>query len=173
MISTDNLLTLLEEQEAILQFDVFSNYDAFLLGGQLVEKLKNSPIPVAIRVFIGDIVVFQYTMQGKEESHYDWTRKKYNVVKAIRHSSMYGKILVKCRNELKELQKQKSEYGFGCGGFPITVKGQGIIGAVCVSGLPDPMDHVMIVEALGRQLEKTAPLLPEKVCSGQLPDVEV
>ena len=54
-------------------------------------------------------------------------------------------------------------YGFGCGGFPIIVKGQGIVGAVAVSGLPDPADHLYVVEALEKMLGVEAPKIPAEV----------
>jgi uncharacterized protein (UPF0303 family) len=34
------------------------------------------------------------------------------------------------------------------GGFPITVKGAGIIGVIAVSGLPEREDHGVVVDAL-------------------------
>lgn len=47
--------------------------------------------------------------------------------------------------------------------FPITVKGQGIVGAVAVSGLPDPADHVYVIAALEKILGAKAPAIPDEI----------
>jgi len=41
--------------------------------------------------------------------------------------------------------------GFG-GGFPLTIRGVGVIGTIAVSGLPHQVDHALIVEALTEHL---------------------
>lgn len=41
-----------------------------------------------------------------------------------------------------------NEYVLAGGGFPITVKGIGAIGAFGISGLPEEDDHKLIVDAL-------------------------
>ena len=38
------------------------------------------------------------------------------------------------------------------GGFPLTVKNAGVIGTICVSGLPHLEDHKLIVDALEQYL---------------------
>ena len=65
--------------------------------------------------------------------------------------------------ELKELADKPDEYGFGCGGFPIIVKGKGIVGAAAISGLPDPADHIYVIEALEKVLGIKAPKIPEEI----------
>ncbi|MBQ3971534.1 MAG: heme-binding protein [Selenomonadaceae bacterium] len=69
-------LSIIEHQEQVLVFDAFDNHDALLLGMRLAEQVKESERPVAIRIYLGDVLVFQYTMQGKEEWHYGWAEKK-------------------------------------------------------------------------------------------------
>ncbi len=51
------------------------------------------------------------------------------------------------------------------GGFPVTVKGAGIIGVIAVSGLPERQDHGVIVDALCDHLgmdRKALALPPEE-----------
>ena len=63
----------------------------------------------------------------------------------------------------KEHTMETDTYGFGCGGFPIRLKGEplteensvsSIIGCVALSGLPDPQDHDLVVRALERAVLK-------------------
>lgn len=76
---------------------------------------------------------------------------------------MHGKVRALFLGELQDLCAQSEIYGFGCGGFPITVKGQGVVGAVAVSGLPDPADHHYVVGALEKMLQVTAPAIPAEI----------
>lgn len=157
------LLAVLEQQEQDLVFDSFDRKDALRLGTMLAETINTYDQPLTVRVFIGDIIVYQYAMEGDEETRFGWTRRKYQVVKATGHASMHGRVRLQMLGELKELAAQEAENGFGCGAFPIRVKGQGIIGGVAVSGLPDPEDHPIVVHALEKMLGRKTVELPEEV----------
>ena len=45
----------------------------------------------------------------------------------------------------------------------VFVKGKGIVGAIAVSGLPDPADHPYVVEALARFLGVEVPKIPAEI----------
>lgn len=157
------LLKLVEMQEELLVFEKFTNEDALKIGIILTEVTKDTPTPLSIRVFMGDTIVFQYAMEGDAETRFGWTYRKYQLIKKTGHSSMHGKIRAMFLDELQDLCAQPDIYGFGCGGFPITVKGQGIIGAVAVSGLPDPVDHLYVVEALEKMIGVEVPKIPDEI----------
>ena len=61
-------------------------------------------------------------------------------------------------SEGKDLQKDyrlsPDKYAFHGGGFPIRLKSTGLIGTICVSGLPQEQDHQMIVDVLCKYLGK-------------------
>lgn len=157
------LLEILNKQEEDLVFDSFTNKDALDLGIILTDVCKDTPSPLSMRVFINDVIVFQYTMEGDYNRRFGWTLRKYNLIKKTGHSSMHGKVRALYLNELQDLYSDKDTYGFGCGGFPIIVKNKGIIGAVAVSGLPDPLDHIYVVKALERKLNVETVKLPLEV----------
>jgi uncharacterized protein (UPF0303 family) len=57
----------------------------------------------------------------------------------------------------KFTRKQKNaenEYACCGGGFPLTVKNAGVIGTICVSGLPHMEDHKLIVDSLKQYLSQ-------------------
>ncbi len=157
------LLKILEKQEELLVFDKFTNEDALKLGIILTEVTKGTPAPLSMRIFMGDTIVFQYAMEGDAEVRFDWTYRKYQLIKKTGHSSMHCKVRAMFLGELKDFCEQPDTYGFGCGGFPITVKGQGIVGAIAVSGLPDPADHFYVTKALEQFLGVDAPSIPEEI----------
>lgn len=157
------LLSILERQEADLVFDRFDRRDALRLGTLLAETISKYAQPLTVRVFIGDIIAYQYAMEGDEETRFGWTWRKNQLVKATGHASMHAKVRMQLLGELQDLAAQPEVYGFGCGAFPIAVQGQGIIGAVAVSGLPDPDDHPIVVHALENLLGKKTAELPREV----------
>lgn len=157
------LLNILEQQENDLIFDSFDRKDALRLGTMLAETISSFDQPLTVRVFIGDIIAYQYAMEGDEESRFSWTYRKYQLVKATGHASMHAKVRMLLLGELKDLAAQPDVYGFGCGAFPIRVKGKGIIGAVAVSGLPDPDDHPIVVHAMEKMLDRKTVELPAEI----------
>ena len=159
-MNVKEILGVIEEQEQTLIFDKFGNRDALLLGTQIAEQVKDSERPVAIRIYLGDILVFQYTMRGKEEWHYGWAEKKCRMVMATGHSSLYVMLRHDFGGDWKEWEGD-GEKAFACGGFPIQVQGKGMIGVVAASGLVDPQDHVEVVAALSKLLGKTVVNLSE------------
>ena len=157
------LLRILEQQEEDLVFDSFDRKDALKIGTMLTEKCFDYRFPLTVRIFIGEIIVYQFAMKGHEENRFGWTLRKYQLLKETGHSSMHGKVRAELMDELKDLKAQPEIYGFGCGAFPIRVKGEGIIGAVTVSGLPDPDDHVLVVHAIEQMLGRKTLEIPEEV----------
>ena len=157
------LLKILEKQEEDLVFDNFDNKDALKLGFILSELTKDVPAPISIRVFLDDVIVFQYTMEGDSNRRFGWTLRKYNLIKKTGHSSMHAKVRALYLNELQDLYSDKDTYGFGCGGFPIIVKNKGIIGTLAMSGLEDPIDHLYVVKALEEMLKVKTIKIPSEV----------
>lgn len=157
------LLEILEKQEENLTFDRFTNRDALKLGIILSEVTKKSRKPLSMRVFLDDVIVFQYTMKGKSLTRFGWTLRKHHLVQKTGHSSMHSKVRALYLNELQDLYADKKYYGFGCGAFPIIVKNKGVVGTIVVSGLPDPLDHFYVVEALEKMLNKKTVEIPPEV----------
>ena len=141
------LLEIIDAQEKLICFDDFNNHDALKLGVLIAEKVKHSARPVAIRIYLEDILVFQYTMRGKEEWHYGWAERKYQMVKATRRSSFYAMLANKFSGKWQEFSADESK-AFACGAFPIKLKTGEILGVVSISGLVDPQDHEVVISAL-------------------------
>ena len=153
-MKTGDKLAILKRQEEELVFDEFTNHDALELGKEIADRLVDSERPIAIVIRLGEQTVFTYTMKGKEESHFGWANRKANMVEETGHSRMYVRIAYLEGQEYEALVKQEEKYAIGCGGFPITVKGAGRVGAIGLSGLVDPEDHTVIVETIAGRLGK-------------------
>ena len=153
-MKTDEKLAILETQEKELVFESFSNHDALEIGKEIADRLIDSERPIAIVIRLGEFTVFTYIMKGKEESHFGWANRKANLVEKIGHSSMYARIAYQEKNEYANLVAQEDTYAIGCGAFPITVKGEGRVGVIGLSGIVDPEDHTIIVKVLSERLGK-------------------
>ncbi len=144
------LLAMCEEQEERLQFAHFSRADALELGLKLYENAKKQPVPVAIEITVNGLVVFRYFPDGALPDSELWLARKRNSVALMEMSSLHFLAWLEQNGETLESRKlPPNEYAAGGGGFPIRVRGTGVIGSICVSGLPDHMeDHRLVVETL-------------------------
>ena len=144
----------IKRQEAELVFDRFDETVAFEIGSAIRERAlaENLPIIVDIRTF--DRPLFYAAMPGSNASNPDWARRKINVVRRYLKST-YLMVLEQNRPDRTFKVGEGldiADYVLAGGGFPIRVKGAGVIGAIAVSGLPEREDHNVVVAALSQYL---------------------
>jgi uncharacterized protein (UPF0303 family) len=140
-----------EEQEATYQFSSFSRDDAWLLGGMLIDAAKGYDGGVAVGIVLNGLKVFQFVTEGATRHNTQWLDRKVNLVTQFHKSSLH----VYADFELKGITLEGErldpmEFAMCGGGFPLTVKGVGVVGAIAVSGLPHLEDHQVIIDALPR-----------------------
>ena len=147
MQDSKTLLAMCEEQEEKLQFDHFSRADALALGLKLHENAKKQPT-------VNGLVVFRYFPDGALPDSELWLQRKRRSVELMEMSSLHFLAWLEENGETMESRKLPADdYAAGGGGFPIRLRGTGVIGSVCVSGMPDHMDdHRLVVDALAKLL---------------------
>lgn len=150
MQEKDTLLAQCEREEERLQFTSFSRADALALGLRLVEDAKAFPDPVAVEITVNGLVVFRYFPDGARLDSELWLARKRRSVELMDMSSLHFLTWLEANGETLESRKLPvDDYAAGGGGFPIRVRGTGMIGSVCVSGLPDHRDdHRLVTGAL-------------------------
>lgn len=152
---------IVEEQEAKLQFDHFSADDAWKLGSFMVDEMREKGVPISIALWqLNGKVVFQYVPEGTSTLNVEWMERKFNTVALNETSSMLFDItLHNIGVDLSEHNLSRDEFA-GCGGgFPIRVKGTGIVMVLTVSALPHVEDHGFIVDCLSKYLGVEVPKL--------------
>jgi uncharacterized protein (UPF0303 family) len=137
-----------EERELVL--DSFDNQDAMDLGLALVEKARARQLPIAIDVERCGQRVFHAAMPGSAPDNGHWIeRKKRLVNRTYRSSYSTG---LKLRVEQKTLAElmylDVNDYAPHGGCVPVVVSSVGFVGTVTVSGLPQRLDHELVVETL-------------------------
>ncbi len=144
------LLKLYEKQEEILRFKHFSNEDALSLGLLFIEYAKSKSLSIAIDITVNGYQIFRYGFEGTRSFNDKWLKRKINTVNTLNKSSLHvGQILADNNKDLvSDWHLDPNEYTSIGGGFPIYLEGTGVIGSVCVSGLPHEEDHEVIINVL-------------------------
>ncbi|MDA3846460.1 MAG: heme-binding protein, partial [Vallitaleaceae bacterium] len=89
MADYDSILEQIEAQEKLLQFDSFSNEQAWEIGLKLVEKAKKEHKIVTIDITRNGHQLFHYALEGTTADNDAWILRKMNVVNRFSHSSHY------------------------------------------------------------------------------------
>jgi uncharacterized protein (UPF0303 family) len=143
-------IALIQKQEAELVFSVFDEAVAFKIGSTIRDRALAQRLPIIVDIRTFDRPLFYAAMPGSNASNPDWARRKINVVQRFLKST-YRMVLEQQRPDRSFKPGEGldiSDYVLAGGGFPITVKGAGVIGVIAVSGLPEREDHGVVVDAL-------------------------
>lgn len=137
-------------QEARLVFPRFGEDEAFALGGRLREMALARSAGVVIDIRLWDCRLFFAATAGAVPDNADWARRKINTVRRRRRSS-YRLVLEHAAADRlfpPGANMPPADYALAGGGFPVSVAGAGVVGALAVSGLPEREDHGLAVQAI-------------------------
>ncbi|MFR5641060.1 MAG: heme-binding protein, partial [Butyricicoccus sp.] len=98
---------------------------------------------------VNGLVVFRYFAEGAKPDSELWLARKRNAVDLMETSSLrFFAELEDAGETFADRKLDPNEYAAG-GGFPIRLRGTGVIGSICVSGYPDHVDdHQLIINTL-------------------------
>ena len=137
-----------------MRFERFEEKEAWHLGSRLREIAQARKMPVAIEIRRFGQPLFYCALAGSVPDNAEWVRRKGNVVARFHRSSYHvGLELQQTQSSLEEkFGLATGDYAAHGGAFPLIVSGAGVIGSVTVSGLPQRLDHALVVEALAQEL---------------------
>ena len=137
------------EQQRRLRPSAFDEDAAWRLGCDLRQRALDRGAAVTIEVRLGGETVFLHAMPGTVPANADWARRKRNAVEMLHRPSYAIGIEAERdgRSVLDLMGLPARDVACHGGSFPIVVDGVGCIGAVTVSGLPERVDHELVVEA--------------------------
>ncbi|MGE4548222.1 MAG: heme-degrading domain-containing protein [Intestinibacillus sp.] len=147
------LLQACERQESLYQFDRFTREDALKLGLKLNENAEKYPEGVAIEITINGLSVFRYLPEGANAHNAAWLNRKINTVTRFEMSSL--RLMAKFEVNGLNCESEKIDpdsVALGGGGFPLILRGTGVVGVIAVSGLPHMDDHQLIVDTLAEYI---------------------
>lgn len=161
MATADDIARIIE-QEQTLVFDSFDEDTAFAIGSAIREHAIADKLGLVCSIVLWDRPLFYMTRPGTTTDNSDWVRRKANVVRRF-HKSTYRAVLEQLPREDRLLPEARAlppeDYVLAGGGFPIRVKGAGVVGAIVVSGLPERQDHAVVVTAVAQFLGADAAAL--------------
>lgn len=153
MTTADDIQTIIR-QETELVFPAFDEAIAFAVGSRIRDRALKDGLGIIVDIRTWDRPLFYAAMPGSNASNPDWARRKINVVKRFLKST-YRMVLEQDRPDRSFKPGEGldiADYVLAGGGFPVTVKGAGVIGCITVSGLPERQDHEVVAAALCEHL---------------------
>ena len=137
-----------EEKLMILPF---INLKTALEIGEIASSLgllRN--LPIAIEVRLGDWIIYHASLPGSTVENQWWIDRKARVVMLKHHSTMYERVSTEERGVdwHKENNLLDETHAIHGGGLPLITKGDGFVGVLLISGLPQVEDHLLGVEVL-------------------------
>jgi len=142
--------------ENSLIFGRFELNDAIQLGGLAVDFGTSRRLSMATEVRLGDWIVFHASLPGSSPENDWWMNRKARVVLKTGNSTLYERVLAE-ETGVDWFAKHgvsEEEYAIHGGGLPINVNGNGLVGVLLISGLPQVQDHLLGVEILTEYLAR-------------------
>lgn len=151
-------ISIYENEMETLQFDSFTNTDAWKIGNIMAKKIIENNFPLAVDIDIDGVTLYRYAHTGATDNLQLWLAKKRRTVLFAGESSiLFGCKLERDGKTLAEVvaPNDPTDYVRSGGSFPIIVKGKGVIGAFSSSGLLPTEDHQILVDSIREYLNKS------------------
>ena len=149
------------QEEILLTLPKLDVVDAMEIGEIAKSFGAQRGLPIAVEVRIGDWIIYHASLPGSTSENQWWIDRKARVVLLKHHSTIYERVSAEERgvdwhigNNL--LDETHAIHG---GGLPLITKGDGFVGVLLVSGLPQVDDHLLGVEVLTEFLARKGELL--------------
>ena len=141
-------IAIVRRQESELILPAFNETIAFEIGSAVRSRALNEGLSLVVDIRTWDRQMFFSATSGTSADNAEWVRRKINSVRRFQRASY--RLVLERGEEPFSLQSgaNPADFVIAGGGFPISVAGAGIIGALTISGLPGRKDHGVAVDAL-------------------------
>ena len=118
-------------------------------------------LPIAVEVRIGDWIIYHASLPGSTVENQGWIDRKARVVLLKHHSTIYERVSAEERGVdwFAENKLTESTHAIHGGGLPLITKGDGFVGVLLISGLPQIEDHLLGVKVLTEFLARKGELI--------------
>jgi uncharacterized protein (UPF0303 family) len=149
------------QEELLLTLPKLDVADAMEIGEIAKSFGTQKGLPIAVEVRIGDWIIYHASLPGSTSENQWWIDRKARVVLLKHHSTIYERVSAEERGVdwHKENNLLDETHAIHGGGLPLITKGEGFVGVLLVSGLPQVDDHLLGVEVLTEFLVRKGELL--------------
>ena len=149
------------EEEVRLTLPSLTVTDALEIGEIAKFFGQDRSLPIAVEVRLGDWIIYHASLPGSTPENDWWIGRKARVVLLKHHSTLFERVSAQERGvdwheENGLLDETHAIHG---GGLPLITKGEGFVGVLLISGLPQVEDHLLGVEVLTEFLARKGELL--------------
>jgi uncharacterized protein (UPF0303 family) len=161
MTSIEEDLFTVADQERLVQFETFNADTAWAVGTALRADAIARNAAMTFEIQVAGRVLFACSTFNASAGQADWIRRKRSTVMRFGKSSYAVGLQLKLEGKDFAARHELSlaDYAAHGGGFPIVLKGSGLVGTVVSSGLDQRIDHTMVVQALAGILGVEPPVL--------------
>ena len=149
------------QEELLLMLPTLDVADALEIGEIAKSFGSQRGLPIAVEVRIGDWIIYHASLPGSKSENQWWIDRKARVVLLKHHSTIYERVSAEERGVdwHKENNLLDETHAIHGGGLPLITKGDGFVGVLLISGLPQVEDHMLGVEVLTEFLARKGELL--------------
>ncbi len=151
---------LLEEQDRLV-LPSLSVADALEIGQIAASFGTEQGLPIAVEVRIGDWIIYHASLPGSTVENQGWIDRKARVVMLKQHSTLFERVSAQERGVdwHKENGLLDQTHAIHGGGLPLITQGDGFVGVLLISGLPQIEDHLLGVKVLTEFLARKGELI--------------
>jgi len=150
---------LIEEEH--LQLPSLTLVELLEIGNIATQFGLSRSLPIAVELRLGDWVIYHASLPGSTPENQGWIDRKARVVMLKKHSTLYERVSAEERGVdwHKENNLLDETHAIHGGGLPLITKGDGFVGVLLISGLPQVEDHLLGVKVLTEFLARKGELL--------------
>ena len=149
------------KEELLLTLPKLDVADALEIGQIAASFGAEHGLPIAVEVRIVDWIIYHASLPGSTVENQGWIDRKARVVMLKQHSTLFERVSAQERgvdwfaeNKLTDLT-----HAIHGGGMPLITQGEGFVGVLLISGLPQIEDHLLGVKVLTEFLARKGELI--------------
>ncbi len=151
---------LLEEQQR-LKLPSLSVADALEIGQIATAFGVDQGLQIAVEVRIGEWIIYHASLPGSTVENQGWIDRKARVVMLKQHSTLFERVSAQERGVDWYAENKLTDvtHAIHGGGLPLITQGEGFVGVLLISGLPQVEDHLLGVKVLTEFLARKGELI--------------